>query len=119
MKLAVLATAATLLVATQASAVDLGNGLSAGAEVDMNYTTGVGTWALEAKPEVGFSTFGAELTVGSTFDLMKLNDDDVFKGVDFEVEYPIGMTGLEAYGEVSTNSDFEFGDIKIGASFNF
>ena len=119
MKLAVLATAATLLVATQASAVDLGNGLSAGAEIDMNYTTGVETWALEATPEIGFSTFGANLSVGSTFDLMKLNDDDVFKGIDFEAEYPIGMTGLTAYGEVSTDSDFEFGDIKIGASFKF
>ena len=119
MKLAVLATAATLLVATQASAVDLGNGLSAGAEIDMNYTTGVETWALEATPEVGLALMGAELSVGSTFDLMKLNESDVFKGVDFEVEYPIGLTGLEAYGKVSTDSDFEFGDIKIGASFKF
>jgi len=119
MKLAVLATTATLMVATQASAFDLGNGLSAGAEVDMNYTTGVETWALEATPELGLSMMGAAFTVGSTFDLMKLNEDDVFKGVDFEASYPIGMTGLTAYGEVSTDSDFEFGDVKIGASFKF
>jgi hypothetical protein len=50
---------------------------------------------------------------------MKLNDNDVFKGVDFEAKYPIGTTGLTAYGEVSTDSDFEFGDVKIGASFKF
>ena len=118
MKLAVLATAA-VMVASTASAFDLGNGLSAGAEVDMNYTTGVETWALEATPEVGFSTFGANLTVGSTFDLLKLNEDNAFKGIDFEAKYPIGMTGLEAYGEVSTDSDFEFGDVTIGASFKF
>jgi len=118
MKLAVLATAA-VMVASTASAFDLGNGLSAGAEVDMNYTTGVETWALEATPEVGLAVMGAAVTVGSTFDLMKLNDNDVFKGIDFEVEYPIGMTGLEAYGEVSTDSDFEFGDVTIGASFKF
>jgi hypothetical protein len=118
MKLAVLATAA-VMVASTASAFDLGNGLSAGAEVDMNYTTGVEKWALEATPEVGMNMMGAEFTVGSTFDLMLLNEDDVFKGLDFEVEYPIGMTGLEAYGEVSTNSDIEFGDVKIGATFKF
>jgi hypothetical protein len=119
MKLAVLATAATLLVATQASAFDLGNGLTAGAEIDMNYTTGVETWALEATPEVGLALMGASMTVGSTFDLMKLNENDVFSGLDFEASYPIGVTGLTAYGEVSTDSDFEFGDVKIGASFKF
>jgi hypothetical protein len=118
MKLAVIATAA-VMVASTASAFDLGNGLSAGAEVDMNYTTGVETWALEATPEVGLALMGADVTVGSTFDLMKLNDNDVFKGVDFEAKYPIGTTGLTAYGEVSTDSDFEFGDVKIGASFKF
>ena len=118
MKIAVIATAA-VMVASTASAFDLGNGLSAGAEVDMNYTTGVETWALEATPEVGLALMGADVTVGSTFDLMKLNDNDVFKGVDFEAKYPIGTTGLTAYGEVSTDSDFEFGDVKIGASFKF
>lgn len=119
MKFAVLATAATLLVASQASAFDLGNGLSAGAEVDMNYTTGTELWALEATPEVGLGLMGADLTVGSTFDLMNLNGDDVFKGLDFSAEYAIGATGLTAYGEVATDSDFEFGDVKVGAKFAF
>lgn len=119
MKLAVLATAATLLVATQASAIDLGNGLSAGAEFDMNYTTGTEIWALEATPEVGLGIMGTDLSVGSTFDLMNLNGDDVFKGLDFSAEYAVGTTGLTAYGEVSTDSDFEFGDVKVGAKFAF
>jgi len=118
MKLAVIATAA-VMVASTASAFDLGNGLSAGAEVDMNYTTGVELWALEAKPELAFSTMGAALSVGSTFDLMNLNGDDTFKGLDFDASYPIAGTGLTAYGEVSTDADFEFGDIKVGASFKF
>ena len=113
MKLAVITTAA-LMVASTASAFDLGNGLTAGAEVDMNYTTGVELWALEAKPELALSA----LSVGSTFDLMNLNGDDTFKGLDFDASYPVGM-GLTAYGEVSTDADFEFGDIKVGASFKF
>ncbi|MEN8697595.1 MAG: hypothetical protein ABF317_09880 [Bacteroidia bacterium] len=119
MKLAVIATAATLLVATQASAVDLGNGLTAGGEVDMNYTTGTELWALEATPEVGMDLMGAQVTVGSTFDLMNLNGDDVFKGLDFSAEYAVGTTGLTAYGEVATDSDFEFGDFRLGAKFAF
>ena len=119
MKLAVFATAATLLVATQASAVDLGNGLTVGGEVDMNYTTGTELWALEATPEVGLGVMGADFTVGSTFDLMNLNGDDTFKGLDFEAKYAIGSTGLTAYGEISTDADFEFGDLKVGTSFAF
>jgi hypothetical protein len=119
MKLTVIAAAATMFVATQASAFDLGNGLTVGAEVDMNYTTGTELWALEATPEVGLGLLGTEVTVGSTFDLMNLNGDDTFKGLDFSAEYAVGATGLTAYGEVSTDSDFEFGDVKVGAKFAF
>ena len=50
---------------------------------------------------------------------MNLNGDDVFKGLDFSAEYAVGTTGLTAYGEVSTDSDFEFGDVKVGAKFAF
>ena len=119
MKLAVFATAATLLVATQASAVDLGNGLTVGGEVDLNYTTGTELWALEATPEVGYGFMGADLVVGSTFDLMNLNGTDTFKGLAFSGKYPIGLTGLTAYGEVSADPDFEFGNLTVGTSFAF
>lgn len=107
------------LVATQAAAIELGGGLKAGAEIDMNYTTGIEDWALEATPEVGFAAMGADLTVGSTFDLMGLNEDDVFKGLDFGAEYSVTGTGLTAYGEVSTDKDLEFGDVTMGLKFAF
>tara|TARA_R110000796_G_scaffold12532_6_gene41356 strand:- start:1093 stop:1452 length:360 start_codon:yes stop_codon:yes gene_type:complete len=119
MKLAVIATAATLLVATQASAIDLGNGLTAGGEVDFNYTTGTELWALEATPEVGINFLGADFVVGSTFDLMDLNGNDPFKGLDLSVDYPVGTTGLTAYGKISTDTDFAFGDLTVGTSFAF
>ena len=64
MKLAVIATAATLLVATQASAIDLGNGLSAGAEFDMNYTTGTEIWAVGSDPRSRFGHYGYRLIRG-------------------------------------------------------
>ena len=86
----------------------------------MNYTTGIEEWALEATPEVGFEAYGANLTVGSTFDLMGLNEDDVFKGLDFGAEYNIGVIpGLTAYGEIGTDADFEFGDATMGVKFAF
>lgn len=113
------ATTLAVFVASQAAAIELGGGLKAGGSVDMNYTTGIEQWALEATPEVGFAAMGADLTVGSTFDLMGLNEDDVFKGLDFGAEYGIGETGLKAYGEVSTDADLEFGDIKMGVTFEF
>ena len=124
MKIAAIAMASALTLtacmhASEAEAIELGGGLSAGAEIDMNYTTGIEQWALEATPEVGYSTFGLDLTVGSTFDLMGLNEDDVFKGLDFKAEYPVVGTGLTAYGEVGTDADFEFGDIKMGVNFAF
>jgi len=108
--------------ADEAAAIELGGGLKAGGEIDMNYTTGVEEWALEATPEVGFAAAGVVFTVGSTFDLMGLNEDDVFKGLDFGAEYDlgaIGVNGIKAYGEVSTDADFEFGDITMGVNFSF
>ena len=116
------ATMATLAACagTEAEAIELGGGLKAGAEIDMNYTTGIEEWALEATPEVGFEAYGADLTVGSTFDLMGLNEDDVFKGLDFGAEYNIGVIpGLTAYGEIGTDADFEFGDATMGVKFAF
>ena len=123
MKIAAIAAATALTLAacagTEAEAIELGGGLSAGAEIDMSYTTGIEEWALEATPEVGFATMGVDLTVGSTFDLMDLNADDAFKGLDFKAEYPVMGTGLTAYGEVGTDADFEFGDITMGVNFAF
>jgi len=124
MKFAAIAAATMVTLAacagTEAEAIELGGGLKAGAEIDMNYTTGIEEWALEATPEVGFEAYGADLTVGSTFDLMGLNEDDVFKGLDFGAEYNIGVIpGLTAYGEIGTDADFEFGDATMGVKFAF
>jgi hypothetical protein len=123
MKFAAIAiVAASTLITTQASAFDLGYGLKAGGEVDMNYTTGVETWALEATPEVGFEALGVDITIGSTFNLLDINGNDPFKGLDFSAEYDLGVigaNGLTAYGEVDTDKDLEFGDLKMGVKFAF
>jgi hypothetical protein len=118
MKIAAIA-ATAMVVASSASAIELGNtGVSLGGKVDMNYTTGLDTYAVDFIPRASYSAFGVGFGVETTFDVMGLNDDEVFKGIDLDASYEI-MPGLEAYGEVGTDADFEFGDVKMGVTFAF
>ena len=124
MKFALLATAAialTACVANEAAAMDLGNGLSIGGEVETSYTTSdTNNWGLDFTPEVGFAMQGFALTAETTFDMLELNNAaiDRFTGVDFEATY--GVTdNLEAFGEVSTDNDWEFGDVTVGTRLSF
>jgi len=104
-------------MATSALAIDLGNGLSMGAEIDTSYVTGVDTWALEATPYAAISQYGITLKAETTVDVLKINEDDVFKGVDLTAEYV--WNNMTTYTEVSSDADFEFGDITIGAKIKF
>mgnify|MGYP005996666575 FL=1 len=104
-------------VATSVSAIDLGNGLSMGAEVDTSYVTGVDTWALEATPYAAISQYGVTLKAETTVDVLKINEDDVFKGVDLTAEYV--WNNMTTYTEISSDADFEFGDVTIGAKIKF
>ena len=116
MKTVILASAIAV-VGTSVSAIDLGNGLSMGTEVDMSYVTGVDTWALGATPYAAISQYGVTLKAETEFDVLKINEDDVFKGVDLTAEYVWNI--MTTYTEVSTDADFEFGDITIGAKIKF
>jgi len=119
MKIAAIAVAATLAV-TAAQAAEIGNtGISLGGTVDANYTTGLDTYAVEFTPRAGYSAFGVAFGVESTFDVMDLNNGEPFKGLDFDASYDLMNTGAKVYGEVGTDKDFEFGDVKVGVSFSF
>ena len=115
--------AATLIMASSAdSAMDFtvaGQTLSAGGKADLNYDTGTELWAMEFVPSVGLNAWGTDFKASTTFDVINLNEGDVFKGVDFEAGYTIGGTGLRAYGEIGTDADLEFGDATVGVSFAF
>ena len=120
MKTTVIA-AALLITATSASAIELGaTGISIGAEVDANYTTGVEEFAFEVTPEASFTNWGIDFSASTTMNLMDLNEDDadLFTGVDLEAGYSI-TNSLRAYGEISTDADFEFGDATVGVTFSF
>lgn len=113
--------AAAMVAATSASAMDLGNGLSVGGEVETSYTTSdTDNWGLDFTPEVGFEVDAFAFTAETTFDMLELNNEaiDRFTGVDFEATYGIS-NNLEAFGEISTDNDWEFGDLTVGTRLSF
>ena len=112
--------AAAMVAATSATAMDLGNGLSLGGEFETSYTTGVGDYNMLFTPEAGFEAMGFALTVETEIDMLELNNDavDNFQGLDFEATYGVNDY-LEAFGEVSTDKDLEFGDVTVGTRLNF
>jgi len=116
--------AAAVLLAGSAQAQDIavaGQTLSLGAEADMNYTTGVETWALDFTPYLGADVLGFGLKVEAPMNILNLDDkgvDGTFTGLEFSSKYVL-TDNLNVYGEVATNSDLEFGDVKMGASFKF
>jgi len=112
-----LLTVAFATAATSVSAIDLGYGLSIGAETDMNYTTGTEKWELDVTPTLSMGAYGTTLSAETTIDVLDLNNGDIFTGVDWKAEY--AWNGLTTYTEVSSDADFEFGDITIGAKFKF
>lgn len=115
-----LATAITL-VATTASAADLdvfGQTISVGAESDINYTTGVEEWEWTATPYASFTTsLGVVLIAETEFDIRGLDEEEVFKGIDYTAEY--GVNGVTVYTEVSSDRDWDFGNVTVGMKAKF
>lgn len=123
MKIAATA-AALIMAASAATAADLTVGGvtgSAGADFDFNYTTGADDWALEATPYVGTEFAGVAFGLATTFDVLDLNagsTTDLFQGLDFTAGYRLNAA-MDVYGEVSTDEDLNFGDVKMGVAFGF
>ena len=122
----VVAATAITLVASQAAAMDLGNGLSVGATTDASYDIEAENLNLMITPKVGYSTWGANFGVAMDIDIYDeeefVLDDALDEAViDFTVDYPIGLVdGLVAYGETSYNFDAEDTvDSKVGVKFTF
>lgn len=126
MKIAALAAVSAITLAAcaaeEAEAADfsvLGQTVSIGATADVNYETGVEDWSMEFVPSAGWKAWGTDFKISSTFDVLELNtSDEIFEGLDFEAGYEL-WEGVRAYGEVSTDSDFEFGNTTVGVSFSF
>tara|TARA_A100001515_G_C4549108_1_gene202826 strand:+ start:171 stop:521 length:351 start_codon:yes stop_codon:yes gene_type:complete len=104
-------------IATSATAMDIGYGLSIGADTELTYTTGKETWTLDVTPSMGLGAYGASFTAETTIDVLDLNNGDIFNGVDWKAEYV--WKGITTYTKVSSDEDFNFGDITVGAKLSF
>ena len=113
---------ATLMATTATNAKDFsvsGQTLSIGAETDLNYTTGVEDWVWELTPSAGITALGIGLSVATDIDILTLDEDDIFQGLDFTADYTVPSTNINLYTEVSTDADLEFGDVTVGAKVSF
>ena len=123
MKTTILAAAMLTLAAGTVSAKDInvgGQTLTIGGDVDANYNTGTEMFAMDLTKKVGVNAFGLDISAEHSLDLMKLNNTgyNLFQGLDLEAGYSM-TPSLRTYGKVSTDSDFEFGGVTVGASFSF
>lgn len=117
-------TAAALLLATSASAMDLGMGLSLNTEVTAEYAVDAENMTLTSTPELGYTLSGFDFMAST--ELAIYNDkfvvEDTFSTlptIDFTVERVV-MEGMTAYVETSYDLDAgERGEITLGTTFAF
>ena len=113
-------TALAVVSATAAHAVDVdlfGQTISMGAESDINYVTGIEGWEWTATPYAAFTTSVGVTLSAETDSNMRELDEDIFQGVDYTAEYT--MSGVTLYTEVSSDRDWDFGDVTVGAKVKF
>ena len=121
-KLAIVLGLSGSMVAAPAIAMDIpvaGQTLSLGAENDINYTTGIEEWNWELTPSAGIAYSGINFSVETTIDMFDLNADEVFTGLDYVVDYTLPATNVKLYSELSSDPDFEFSNITMGARITF
>ena len=121
-KLAIVLGLSGSMVAAPAIAMDIpvaGQTLSLGAENDIKYTTGIEEWNWELTPSAGIAYSGVNFSVETNIDMLELDADEVFTGLDYVVDYTLPNTNVKLYSEVSSDRDFEFSDITMGARITF
>ena len=122
MKVLTTAAVAATFLTTAAYAVDLGNGLTVGGELDAHWAVDAEAFTMTLTPEMGYNAWGNDFTVSTDLDVYKNEDvviGDAFDSlvVDFKVTRP-WMSNIKLYGETSWDFDAEErGEISIGATF--
>lgn len=115
MKKILLATTILAMTTVSAMAADLGYGFSAGADINAEYNvTAGGNVALTATPTLGYTLASIDLTISTDIDM----SDVYFVGLDLEASYDLNKN-LNLYANVSTDENFKFGDLIIGATVSF
>ncbi len=127
MKIAAIATAATLLAATSASAIELGNtGISIGAELDTYWDVDGEHIDSVLTPKLGYSIYGFDMSASTDLNVVQadtivIGDQfDTLPVLDLGASYSILGGGAKAYGEVDFNlEDTEWTGAKVGVAFSF
>lgn len=113
------------LTSTAASAIEIGYGLTAGAETVAEYNVDAERMTLTLEPTVGYTIQPLELNLEAST-LLNIYDEEFVDAtwetmptIDFRASKGL-MDGLEIYGEVSYDLEAEErGDVVVGASFSF
>lgn len=127
MKIAAIATAATIFAATSVHAIDIGNtGVSLGAKVDAYYDVDGEHFDSVLTPSFGYSAWGIDLSASTdlnivTADTIVFQDAfDTLPVLDLGASYSILNGSATAYGNIDFNlEDSEFTGGKVGVSFAF
>lgn len=117
MRSIILAGALALGMSSSAMAIELGNGLSWNNEVTAERNLETETNSFKFETDVAWDFGLGTLEVGpNVFDL----EDIQWTSTEYEVTVPVKyLAGAEVFTKTSTNSDWEIGDVTIGASFSF
>lgn len=115
-KLTVGLAAVFAVATTSAHAIDLGNGISAGAEIEAEYNFDTEADKITLTPYAGYSAWGINWNVESELDLNNLEDEEL--DLKWSMNYP-WMENANAFVEVETDKDFDTDNLTVGASFKF
>jgi len=117
MRSIILSGAFALVLASSAAAMELGNGLSWNNEVTAERNLETETNSFTFETDVAWDFGLGTLEVGpNVFDLENIE----WTSTEYQVTMPVKfLDGAEVFTKTSTNSDWEIGDVTIGASFTF
>mgnify|MGYP000176648695 CR=1 FL=1 len=119
MKLIPLATILTLLstsIIAEENKTELGAGLRSNSEVKFDYNIDEETYTLTFAPEIEYDIGAVEIAVGSDINMRDID----FTGLDYTATMPIeGIRGMEMFGTVKTDDEWDFDDVHVGVTFNF
>lgn len=124
MKLAAF-TAAALVAASSASAMEIGNtGISLGAEAVAEYTVDAGNMTVVLTPELAYTAWGVSLAASTDLsvynnEFVLMNALDTLPVIDLSATYSI-MDNASAYVKSSWDLEtMDRGEVTLGVSFSF
>jgi len=116
MKLTAITAAAIFALSTSANATALGGGFSSDSEVKFDYNLDTEVYTLTLSPEIEYSMGAMDFSIGTDVNLRDVG----FTGMDWTLEMDIeSVPGMGVFGKITTDKDWEAGDLNIGATFSF